>query len=51
MVQVCEEYFDFDKRIEGFGALDYEEFISLKNMKDKIMIDTKVVIFPILSTR
>ena len=48
MVQVCEEYFDFDKRIEGFGELDYEEFINLKNMKDKIIIDTKVVILPIL---
>ena len=51
MVQVCEEYFDFDKRIAGFGELDYEEFINLKNMKDKIKIDTKVVILPILSTR
>ena len=30
---MCEEYFDFDKRIEGFGELDYEEFINLEKYK------------------
>ena len=33
MVQECEEYFDFDKRIEGFGELDYEEFNSYSDIE------------------
>ena len=50
MVQECEEYFDFDKRIEGFGELDYEEFNSYSDIEvDGKKMTAKITRIPNLS--